>query len=122
MQERIGMYKNYRVGKIKYVTSKRVGKPLMLIDAKEYCQDASGNGYWANYNLCILIDENTEITRSDVGRFCEVGFYIQSFRLKDLNATYENVFSMKSFRFLDSEQEAEQVAKRISKSIININN
>ncbi len=116
------MYKNFRVGRIKYVTSKRIGKQYILIDARESCQDASGNHYYACYNLFILVDEGTEITRSDVGRFCEVGFYVQSFRNKDLNNTYDNVFSMKSFRFLDSEQEAETVAKRISKSILNINN
>ena len=116
------MYKNFRVGKLKYVTSKRIGKQYILIDAKEFCQDANSNEYYANYNLWILVDENTLITRSDVGRFCEVGFYVQSFRQKDLNNTYDNVFSMKSFRFLESEPEAETVAKRISKSILNINN
>lgn len=116
------MYKNYRVGRIKYVSSKKSGRQILLLDAIESCTEMHGSEYIARYNLCVVVSENIIVTRSDVGRFCEVGFYIQSFRVKDLDAAYDTILSMKSLRFFADEEEAVAVAVQISKSISNINN
>lgn len=116
------MYKNYRVGSIKYVSNKRLGKQYIILNAMESCVDKSGEPYTATYNLWVAVDSETVITRADVGRFCEVGFYIQSFRIKDVDAAYDTILTMKSFRFFDSEEEAKEAANQISKSISNTNN
>jgi len=111
------MYKQYRVGKIKYVTNKRLGNPHILLDAWEHCLDTQGAGYVATYNLWIALDDKTDITRDDVGRFCEVGFYTQSFRVRDMNDSYNTVLSLRSFKFLMDEDEAVLRAIEIRKSI-----
>jgi hypothetical protein len=115
------MYKNFRVGKLKYVANKRggIGKHI-LVDVMEYCVNRSGGEYESHptYNLWISFDDKYDISSSDVGRWCEVGFYIQSFREKDLHEHYSTVLSMRSFRFLETDEEAVAEARRISESIL----
>jgi hypothetical protein len=122
---RIGMNKNLRVGRVKFVSPRLGGAaPNVLIDIHEECIDNFGKPYVSHYNLYILVKDSDKfkVGRDDVGRFCEVGFYLQSFRKKDMQATYDNVLELKSLVWLKNETEAKERALLISKSILTINN
>jgi hypothetical protein len=118
---RVGMYKNLRVGKIKYVTSRRIGTTNILLDAWECCFSGNSDPYTSRYNLWLVVPDEIKVGKDDVGKFCEVGFYIQSFRQKDMNASYDTILTLKSLKFIETEEEAVNTSKRISQSILNLN-
>lgn len=78
---RLGMYKNFRVGVIKYFQKSKSGKDSMLIEVVEPCHGSAGK-YYATYNLHVEFDEKyqAEVEHSAVGSWVLFGFYIQSFK------------------------------------------
>lgn len=79
---RYGMYKNFRVGLVKYFNKGDGVRPdHLLVEVIESCVGESGN-YYASYNLSIEVDKRfaDTISLSSVGRWVLVGFYIQSFK------------------------------------------
>jgi hypothetical protein len=80
--KRYGMYKNYRVGVIKYYNKGKEGsQDSILVEVIESCNGASGS-YFASYNLYLEVDKRfaSNLDMSSVGKWVLIGFYIQSFR------------------------------------------
>jgi hypothetical protein len=80
---RYGMYKNYRVGCIKYYNKPTSNQnACILVEVVEYCIGSSGH-YYASYNLNIEIDSRFTdmIGMHSVGKWIMFGFYIQSFKI-----------------------------------------
>lgn len=75
--ERRGMYKNFRVGRVKYLNE----SSGILVEVIELCLGSTGE-YFATYNLYLDIDSKfaPKVEYTSVGDWVLVGFYIQSFR------------------------------------------
>lgn len=96
-QHRVGMYKNYRVGRVKFHQAKGRGKSsYILVDVLEHCLDADGNTYWATYNLHMEVGDKFEqmLSRESVGQWFTIGFYIQAYRVKN-TPHYDTVLKIK---------------------------
>lgn len=81
-RDRLGMYKNYRVGCIKYYNKPHRGNnSYMLVDVIEYCHGSSGD-YYASYNWHVEVDHRfaEEIGMHSVGKWIMFGVYVQSFK------------------------------------------
>lgn len=80
--KRYGMYKNFRVGILKYHKRGENGSnDSALIESIESCYGSSGS-YYSSYNLYVDVDKkfSEKISMSSVGKWVLFGFYIQSFR------------------------------------------
>lgn len=114
------MYKNWRVGQIKYVPPLRKGKfNWVLVDVFEWCESRDGKPYvnMPRYNIWVYFDTTKfHITQHNKGNWMEFGFYIQAFRNNNLAEEYDNVLTMKHTNII-SESEAVKSAQRIYKSI-----
>lgn len=96
--KRLGMYKNFRVGVIKYFQKSKSGKDSILVEVVEPCDGSSGR-YYATYNLLVEFDDRykAEVEDSDVGSWILFGFYIQSFK----NGTsYVTVLRLRHFELI----------------------
>jgi hypothetical protein len=114
---RVGMYANTRVGKIKFITSKRFGgRQNVLIEVIEKCRNRTGEVYDAPYNLWISVEEPFNVTPEMLHKHCVFGFRIYSLRNKEMSGVYNNYLTMKSFEIIEDEQ-VEDIAMRISDSI-----
>lgn len=86
---RLGMYKNFRVGVIKYFQrATRADKNSILVEMVEACNGSEGE-YFATYNLCIEVDERfaPDLDMTCVGKWVLIGFYMQSFRTEKAFST-----------------------------------
>lgn len=111
---RVGMDKNFRVGVVKFITSKNFDEhQKILIDGYEECYNKLGEKYPANYNLWISIpkDHQGTFNRDIVGKHCLVGFYMGALRDKDQNAKYDNHFQLKHFELITEEQSINYAAQ-----------
>ena len=71
------MYKNFRVGRVKYIND----VAGILIEVLESCIGSDGE-YFATYNLYLDVDSKfvPKVEYTNVGDWVLFGFYIQSFR------------------------------------------
>lgn len=132
---RLGMYKNYSVGKVKYVDSKRTSKMRhVLIGSIELCrsenyaitekstelidEDDQINGiYEASRNHHVFFDDSYDIRRDMVDKWVLYGYYLWSNRDKDKASSYRNLMTMRYFEILDDKEIAKRVALEIMDSI-----
>jgi hypothetical protein len=117
---RIGMDKNFRVGKVKHISS---DKKHILIDVTEYCNEDDNTVKPAYYNLWIYIDNKWErfIKKSLLGRYVVVGFYIQSFRNKDLSDSFETVLTCRFINEIEDKSTADLLSLDLSESRLFVN-
>jgi hypothetical protein len=107
--KRIGMDKNFRVGKIMFISKRQ----YMLIDVIEMCNEDDGNAIVPrSYNLWIYIDDKwkSNVTNDLIGQWVAVGFYMQSFRDKDKLDSYTTVLTCRFLNKIDNEQAARMLA------------
>ena len=103
--QRLGMYKNFRVGLIKYFQRGVNGTPsTFLAEVVESCLGTSGK-YFATYNLHVEVDRRfaENIDMSCVGKWVLFGFYIQSFRSGN---GFSTVLRLRHFEEIDSDGSA----------------
>lgn len=77
---RFGMYKNFRVGVIRYFARGKNGAPdNILVECYESCHGASGQ-YFAKYNIYVEVDYRfcDGLNSASVGKWIMFGFYIKS--------------------------------------------
>lgn len=102
---RYGMYKNFRIGVVKYHNRGVSGAPsTILVEVVESCNGVAGT-YFATYNLNIEIDRRyaENINASCVGRWILFGFYVQSFRSQD---GFVTALKLRHYEELDGETQA----------------
>lgn len=78
---RVGMYKNFRVGLVKFYEFGKDGAPdHLVVKCIEMCYGDSGV-YFSTYLLYIEINKSfaKDLSLSSIGRWVLIGFYIQSF-------------------------------------------
>lgn len=94
--QRLGMYKNFRVGLIKFFQKGTGGRDSMLIEVVEYCNGTDG-GYYSTYNLFVEFDDKyrAEVEYTSVGSWVLFGFYIQSF--KNSNGGFNTILRLRHF-------------------------
>jgi hypothetical protein len=109
---RIGMDKNFRVGKVVYISAKRGERAHLLIDCSEMCNTDDGGIDTAHYNLWIYIPEawKHKVSSDLIGRYVAFGFYMQSFRDKDVPNSYTTVLACKFLNVIENEQTAKSLA------------
>ena len=108
---RTGMYKNFRVGKIKFFQPKvEAAPPYILVDCIECCVDKDGMEYWATYNMWVETDKFLEVRRSSVGQWILFGFYIQAFRIND--RSYSNSLKLRHYDVIPGEEVATLTIKQ----------
>jgi hypothetical protein len=109
---RIGMDKNFRVGKVVFISAKRGERAHILVDCSEMCNTDDGGIDTAHYNLWIYIPDawKHRISSDLIGRYVAFGFYMQSFRDKDVPNSYTTVLACKFINVIDSEQMAKSLA------------
>jgi hypothetical protein len=97
------MYKNFRVGVVKYYDKGVNGKPdHILVEAIESCNGSDGV-YFSSYNLLLEVDRKfaPDLTLASVGRWILFGFYIQSFFDNDANK-FVTTLKLRHYEELDS--------------------
>lgn len=111
---RIGMDKRFGVGRVKHISQDRKN---ILIDAIESCNGDDGM-YQATYNLWLYAGPEWRhaVSKDLLGRYIVFGFYIQSFRNKDLADSYTTVLTCKFLNALPNREVAESLAIDLSES------
>jgi hypothetical protein len=106
---RIGMDKNFRIGKIKRVSDDR---SKILVDVLEMCNGSDSDVYEAHYNLWLHFDKEWKgvVSKDLTGQWVVVGFYIQSFRDKDYSDKFDTVNTCRFLNVVPSEREARSLA------------
>jgi hypothetical protein len=105
------MYKNYRIGRIKFYQSKgRGSSAYVLVDVLEYCLDQDGVPYWATYNLHMEVGDKFDsmLSRESVGKWFTFGFYIQSYRVKN-TPHYDTVLKIKHLEIVPQQEDVMMV-------------
>lgn len=100
--QRFGMYKNFRVGVIKYFQKGAV-RDSILVEVVEPCYGTTGN-YYATYNLFVEFDDKykADVEYSNVGDWILFGFYIQSFKSEN---GFTTILRLRHFeRMLDNKE------------------
>lgn len=100
---RYGMYKNYRVGCVKYFSKPTSGdNAYMLVDVIEYCNGSMGY-YYASYNLYVEVDKrfSDRVGMHSVGKWIMFGFYIQSFKMDN---SFVTALRLRHYEELDSSE------------------
>ena len=135
---RYGMYKNYRVGCVKYYQNPVNGScAYILVDTIEWCIGTEDT-YYSSYNLYVEVDQrfSERIGIQSVGKWILFGFYIQSFKsdnnfttalrlrhYEELNGNEINTLEIKDFRMRGSDNMrivmAPDVAVNLMKEISN---
>lgn len=101
------MYKNYRIGRIKFYQSKgRGNSAYVLVDVLEYCLDSEAIPYWATYNLHMEVGDKFDsmLSRESVCKWFHIGFYIQSFRVKN-TPHYDTVLKIKHLEMVPQQED-----------------
>ena len=109
---RIGMDKRFQVGRVKHVSQDR---QWILIDTIEICNGDNGR-YRATYNLWINCGDEWRASKNLVGKYVVFGFYVQSFRNKDLSDSFSTVLTCRFLNVLPSEEVAESLAIDLAES------
>ena len=112
---RIGMDKHFSVGKVKHVSQDR---SYILIDTNEMSLQDDGTYKSDTYNLWLYCgpDWRKLISKNLLGQYIAFGFYIQSFRNKDLADSYNTVLTMKFINVLPNKETADSLAVDLSES------
>lgn len=106
---RIGMDKNFRIGKVKRVADDR---SKILVDVMEMCNGTDSKVYQANYNLWLHFDKEwgSAVSKNLTGQYVVFGFYMQSFRNKDLNDSFETILTCRFINLIPDENTSKSLA------------
>lgn len=106
---RIGMDKNFRIGRVKRVSDDRT---KILIDVLEMCHGSDDKVYEAHYNIWLHFDKEWKgtVSKDLTGQWIVVGFYIQAFRDKDLSDKFDTITTCRFLNVIPTEQEARSLA------------
>jgi hypothetical protein len=117
---RIGMDKNFRVGRVKHVARDRKN---ILLDVIEYCNEDDGSVRPVNYNLWIYFDTKWDkhVSKDLLGKYVVVGFYMQSFRNKDLSDSFNTVLTCRFFNEIEDKVTADLLSLDLSESRLFVN-
>ena len=112
---RIGMDKNFRIGRIKRVSNDRCN---VLIDVIEMCNGTDGEVYSANYNLWLYFDKEWKnvVSKDLTGKYVVFGFYMQSFRKKDLSDAFDTILTCRFINEIPDERTARSLALDLMES------
>jgi hypothetical protein len=104
-QPRQGMYKNFRVGVVKYFSKAKPNEgkpPHLLIEVIEVCDGVTGR-YYSTYNLYVEVDRrfSERVGIASVGRWILFGFYVQSF--KDESRDYITTLKLRHYDEIDDD-------------------
>lgn len=101
LPRRLGMYKNFRVGVIKYFQTGNNSRDSILIEVVEPCYGTDIN-YFSTYNLIVEFDERYSdmVQYTSVGSWILFGFYIQSFRKGN---SFSTILRLRHFEKLDNQ-------------------
>lgn len=114
---RYGMYRNFRVGKIKYI-SRDFSRILLHVHEETRVEEGRSDSL-CTYNWWITVDEKfAHYIRAlaHVGDWCLVGVYIQSFFVSK-ESGHENVLRLRFYNPLANESEAKSTARLIMDSV-----
>jgi hypothetical protein len=106
---RIGMDKNFRIGRVKRVSNDRT---KALIDVLEMCKGSDDQTYDTHYNLWLHFDDKwqSKVSKDLTGQWVVIGFYIQAFRDKDLSDKFDTITTCRFINIIPSEEEAKSLA------------
>lgn len=106
---RIGMDKNFRIGRVKRVSDDRT---KILVDVLEMCNGTDGDVYEAHYNLWLYFDKEWKgvVSKDLTGQWVVVGFYMQAFRDKDLSDKFDTITTCRFLNVIPEEKEARSLA------------
>lgn len=112
---RIGMDKNFRIGRVKRVSDDRA---KILVDVMEVCNGSDGNRYDAHYNLWLHFDKEWKgaVSKDLTGQFVVFGFYTQSFRNKDLSDSFDTILTCRFINVIPDEDTAKSLAIDLTES------
>lgn len=107
--KRIGMDKNFRIGKVKRVADDRL---KILVDVMEMCMGTDGIPYQANYNIWLTFDKEWKgaVSKDLTGQYVVFGFYLQSFRDKDLSDKFDTICTCRFLNMIPDETTAKSLA------------
>lgn len=106
---RIGMDKNFRIGRVKRVSDDRT---KILVDILEMCNGTDNEVYEAHYNLWLHFDKEWKgaVSKDLTGQWVVVGFYIQAFRDKDYSDKFDTVTTCRFLNGIPDENTAKSLA------------
>jgi hypothetical protein len=107
--KRVGMDKHFSVGRVKYVSQNRKN---VLIDVIEMSNNTDEGIKENRYNLWVYFDKEWEsvVSKNLVDSHIAFGYYVQSFRNKDLSDSFNTVLSCRFFNVLPDERVARSLA------------
>lgn len=113
--QRIGMDKRFSVGRVKHVSQDR---KYVLIDTMEMSRQDDGTYKTDTYNLWLYFGSEWRrmVSKNLLGQYIAFGFYIQSFRNKDLADSYTTVLTCKFLNVLPSKEIAKSLGVDLSES------
>lgn len=93
---RTSMYRNYRVGKIKYFKKAKEDNPAaILLQVIEFC-----GRRWSTYHLWINVSDRFIVKSDDLNKWVLVGFYLKSFMDSSAYTQYNTSLKMRHFELL----------------------
>lgn len=112
---RIGMDKRFAVGRVKHVSQDR---KHLLIDTMEMSYQDDGSYKTDTYNLWLYCgpEWKSSVSKNLLGHYIVFGFYIQSFRNKDLADSYTTVLTCKFLNALPNRETAISLGIDLSES------
>ena len=118
---RYGMYKNFAVGKIKYVEPVEKGKRQHILVGSVEMTQLLDTYHRATSNRYLYVPKEYSISRDMVNRWCLYGFYVWSNRNSDSEGNftegYNTILTLRHFELLDDEAKANEMAFKIMESI-----
>lgn len=118
---RLGMFRNFRVGKITYIPKDRRHVLVNVLEETRIDNDPNGSK-GVNYNLWLEVDSKYQHYINDlavVGQWALWGYYTQAFRSED---DYKTICKIRFYNPLSNESEAKSMARLIMDSITPIDN
>jgi hypothetical protein len=107
--KRVGMDKNFSVGRVKHVSQNRKN---ILVDVIEMSHNSDEGIKENRYNLWLYFDKEWEsvVSKNLVDHHVVFGYYVQSFRNKDKSDSFNTVLTCRFFNELPDERTARSLA------------
>ena len=119
-ETRYGAYKNYAVGKIKFLEPAGNSRQHVLIGSVEMTT-LLDTFHRSTSNRWVYVPKEYALNRDMVGQWCLYGFYLWSNRVSDGAGNplgeYKTILTLRHFELLPDEAEAMKFAFRIMESI-----
>lgn len=112
---RIGMDKRFAVGRVKHVSQDRKN---VLIDTMEMSLQDNGTYKTDTYNLWLYcgLEWRKLVSKNLLGQYIVFGYYLQSFRNKDLADSYNTILTCKFLNVLPNLETAKSLGVDLSES------